>query len=224
MRYRLKEGLYHCIAGQNVVFLDLPKSRYFALSSVGTQTFRKLKGRNGETFAGVEEALSSLINAGYLLEATDYEPGFNNLGIEAPSGDVSRRTKGSFKLWPLLVALYSDLLASLRIRLSPLNSVLARSSKLARAKASEAQAIQHEIELWVSAFDRASLVLGRTNRCLARSLAMFSVLNARGVRAALVFGVRTEPFSAHAWVQYQDIVLNDTYEQINNYSPILVLQ
>jgi hypothetical protein len=53
---------------------------------------------------------------------------------------------------------------------------------------------------------------------------MFSVLRAHGVSAALVIGVRSDPFSAHAWVQHHDVVLNDCLEQTNNYSPILVLR
>ncbi|WP_420853308.1 lasso peptide biosynthesis B2 protein [Sphingobium estronivorans] len=146
------------------------------------------------------------------------------MGIQAPSGDASRRDHGPFRLWPLLVALYSDLLTSLRIRLHPLDSVLARSGMLTRAAGGDEPDSQPELDLWVSAFDRAALILGRTNRCLTRSLAMFSVLRARGVAANLVIGVRSEPFSAHAWVQYQDVVLNDTFGQVNNYSPILVLR
>jgi hypothetical protein len=86
------------------------------------------------------------------------------------------------------------------------------------------EADQNEIDLWMSAFDRTALLLGRANRCLARSVAMFSVLRARDVAADLVIGVRGDPFSAHAWVQYQNMVLNDTVEQIRNYSPILVLR
>lgn len=81
-----------------------------------------------------------------------------------------------------------------------------------------------QIARWVSAFDQTALILGRTDRCLVRSLAMFSILRGHGVSAALVIGVRSDPFSAHAWVQHDDIVLNDSVDQINNYAPILVLR
>ncbi|WP_083224804.1 lasso peptide biosynthesis B2 protein [Sphingomonas panacis] len=224
MRYRLKEGLYHCIAGRNVIFLDLSRNRYFALPSTSTVTFRQLVARNGETVAGAEAALSSLIDAGYLLEAADSDLSFKVLEIEAPAGDAYSRNEVPHRLWPLLVAVYSELRTSLRIRLFPLHSVFARSAISRRVIGRDEHERKTEVDLWVSAFERAALILGRSNRCLTRSLAMFSVLRARGVTANLVIGVRSEPFSAHAWVQYEGTVLNDTFGQINNYSPILVLR
>ncbi|AHE53694.1 hypothetical protein NX02_09870 [Sphingomonas sanxanigenens DSM 19645 = NX02] len=36
--------------------------------------------------------------------------------------------------------------------------------------------------------------------------------------------MRSDPFAAHAWVQKGDVVLNDTAEQVNLYTPILVLE
>lgn len=224
MRYQLREGLFHCIAGKNVIFLDLPKNRYFALPAPCTQAFRQLVARNGEKFAGTEEALSSLIEAGYLLEGPTPAGNFNNLEIELANNGVFGRNQGNFEVWEFLVALYWELLTSLKLRLFPLSSILERFCMSRCAKGSGGRTAQLEIDRWVSAFDQTALILGRTNRCLVRSLAMFSVLRGHGVTAALVVGVRSDPFSAHAWVQYDDIVLNDSVDQINNYAPILVLR
>ncbi|MHA6766124.1 lasso peptide biosynthesis B2 protein [Sphingobium ummariense] len=224
MRYQLREGLYHCIAGQDVIFLDLPKNRYFALPSTCTQAFRQLLDRNGEAFTGAEGALSSLIKAGYLLEAMTSDCTFNNSGLELASSDTSMRNHGSFRFWQFLVALYWELHTSLQLRVFPLSSVLKRSGMSRGVKGIDEEAAQLEIDRWASAFDQTALILGRTDRCLVRSLAMFTVLRTHGVTAVLVIGARSDPFSAHAWVQHDGIVLNDSLDQINNYSPILALQ
>ncbi|MGK2910421.1 MULTISPECIES: lasso peptide biosynthesis B2 protein [unclassified Sphingobium] len=224
MRYQLREGLFHCIAGQSVIFLDLPKNRYFALPAPSTQAFRHLVARNGEKFVGAEEALSSLIEAGYLIEDPVSGGNFNNPAIEIASDAILESNQRKFAVWEFLVALYWELLTSLKLRLFPLSSILERIGISRGAQGSGEEMGEVQIARWVSAFDQTALILGRTDRCLVRSLAMFSILRGHGVSAALVIGVRSDPFSAHAWVQHDDIVLNDSVDQINNYAPILVLR
>ena len=52
--------------------------------------------------------------------------------------------------------------------------------------------------------------------CLARSLTLCALLERRGERPALRFGVprddAQEPFEAHAWVELDGEVLNDTVD------------
>jgi Transglutaminase-like superfamily len=48
--------------------------------------------------------------------------------------------------------------------------------------------------------------------CLKQSLVLWILLRSQGILSVLRIGVRTESakFSAHAWVEYEGIVLNDT--------------
>jgi Transglutaminase-like superfamily len=48
--------------------------------------------------------------------------------------------------------------------------------------------------------------------CLKQSLVLWILLQSQGIISVLRIGVRTESdkFSAHAWVEYEGIVLNDT--------------
>jgi hypothetical protein len=48
--------------------------------------------------------------------------------------------------------------------------------------------------------------------CLERSLTLWSLLRRQGINADLRIGVRTagDQFEAHAWIEYQGVVLNDT--------------
>jgi len=44
-----------------------------------------------------------------------------------------------------------------------------------------------------------------------------------GIYPRLVFGVRANPFRAHAWVQLEDKVLIGDYEQVRLFTPIAAL-
>ncbi|RZM28193.1 MAG: lasso peptide biosynthesis B2 protein, partial [Sphingomonas sp.] len=60
------------------------------------------------------------------------------------------------------------------------------------------------------------------DRCLPRSLALAHALRASGSAARLVLGVALNPFTAHAWVQDGDRVVNDTLDHAALFTPILV--
>lgn len=56
--------------------------------------------------------------------------------------------------------------------------------------------------------------------CLYRSRMLLSFLRRAGLTATWVFGVRTWPFEAHCWLQVDDLVLDDTLDNVLNFSPI----
>lgn len=58
--------------------------------------------------------------------------------------------------------------------------------------------------------------------CLVRSAMLAQFLRSLGLSADWVFGVRLCPFSAHCWVQVEDVCLNDDVERLLPYTPILV--
>ena len=70
---------------------------------------------------------------------------------------------------------------------------------------------------------KVALVLRATNRCLVRALAVHQMCQAHGLRPKLLFGVRMDPFGAHAWVQAGDAVIVGDYEQVRLYTPILAV-
>jgi len=59
--------------------------------------------------------------------------------------------------------------------------------------------------------------------CLRVSLTLIDFFAAYGVYPNWVFGVRTEPFAAHAWVQHESIALSDWAQHVRQYRPILVI-
>ncbi|WP_310531292.1 lasso peptide biosynthesis B2 protein [Novosphingobium sp.] len=75
----------------------------------------------------------------------------------------------------------------------------------------------------VRAFEQARLLRSTADRCLPRSIALALCLAARQCRVHVVLGVKLAPFAAHCWVQDGGAVLNDSLEEVQRYSPILVV-
>jgi hypothetical protein len=59
--------------------------------------------------------------------------------------------------------------------------------------------------------------------CLLDSFVLAEFLISYGYRPTLVLGVHTKPFLAHAWVQMDDCVLNDSMEYAQTLTPIAAL-
>jgi Transglutaminase-like superfamily len=65
------------------------------------------------------------------------------------------------------------------------------------------------------------LVFTAKDQCLLDSLILVEFLAGYGKYPTWVFGVKTQPFAAHSWVQHGDLVLNDSVEHVRAYVPIL---
>jgi hypothetical protein len=59
--------------------------------------------------------------------------------------------------------------------------------------------------------------------CLLDSLTLVNFLAGYGMYPEWIFGVKTDPFYAHCWVQQEDFVFNDTPDYVRGFSPILVV-
>ena len=59
------------------------------------------------------------------------------------------------------------------------------------------------------------------DRCLL-DLVFLAVLRKYDIPATINIGVAPMPFKAHAWVQIDDVVLDDSVEHVREYTPILV--
>ena len=56
-----------------------------------------------------------------------------------------------------------------------------------------------------------------------RSFVLLRFLQRSGLNARWVIGVRTWPFSAHCWLQIDDTALDDAWERLVVYEPILAV-
>jgi hypothetical protein len=69
-----------------------------------------------------------------------------------------------------------------------------------------------------------NVIVTRKGACMFDSLCLTRFLEYYGISASIIIAVRTTPFEAHCWVQYGDLVLNDTMSNVQEFSPILVLR
>jgi hypothetical protein len=60
-------------------------------------------------------------------------------------------------------------------------------------------------------------------RCLFDSLVLSNFLSRKQIPCTFVIGVSTKPFRAHSWVQMGAVVLNDTAEHVQTFTPILAI-
>lgn len=59
--------------------------------------------------------------------------------------------------------------------------------------------------------------------CLFDSLVLAVYLTSQAIACTFIVGVSTKPFKAHAWVQIGELVLNDTAEHVQTFTPMLVI-
>jgi hypothetical protein len=116
-----------------------------------------------------------------------------------------------------------EFIISWRLHRCALSSVLERSSRIRRGAIVSQETRSLRIRRVATAFAYTGFIFGRTDRCLPRSLAMYSLCRSLGASIQCVIGVRSDPFAAHAWTQDKDRILNDSVEQVRHYSPILML-
>jgi hypothetical protein len=120
----------------------------------------------------------------------------------------------------------SWLQAKLSLKLRPIQSIVeAVRDRKARLAAREQDVDPVRLRSLVIAFTRLRpLFYTLRGACLLDSLTLMHFLSAEGIHSPdWVFGVKTEPFDAHCWVQQGEVVLNDVPDRVRQYSAILVV-
>ena len=67
------------------------------------------------------------------------------------------------------------------------------------------------------------LLFSARNACLFDSRTMLELLYYHRIFPTWIFGVHTQPFQAHCWLQLGDLVVNDTVETVSRFTPILAI-
>ena len=216
----LRAGVSFCEVSGHLVFLDLEADRYFALTAKAEAEFRLCA--QTRLREGADAPIESFACAGLLVDAADANP----LGacIPPPVPRKSLFEQALPRTGPFQVAAVIGTLARTRLQLrmaglaAALRNFAARKASLAGGKGTAAV-----IPKAVAAFRQSALFTRSHDQCLVRSLALARHLASRGERVDLVLGVSVRPFSAHAWVQKGDLLLNETCDGVRGYTPIVVL-
>jgi len=236
--YLLAPHVYPCVSGQHVVLMDLERDKYVAVVPahrlahwvrgwpVGTAPEMESDHGAGES---PDTLVSQMLAHGMLV--TDPHVGKPAVPVAATRParslvefDLDLRPKASaVQLWRFS---RSCLQAQLSLKLRPIQSVVeAVRDRKARRIARESQpADPARLRSLATAFARLRpLFYTLRAACLLDSLTLLHFLSIEGIHPDWVFGVKTEPFDAHCWVQYGEVLLNDIPDRVRQYSPILVV-
>lgn len=199
------DNLAWCEIDGTLIFLDIAQDRYFRLPET----------RNGEVLAELDAAGHGRAAqpAGWPRPPAWVQPLRSCRFIEA----------GPFRLGDVARSLWIQRRVERRLAARSFASVLLDLREVLARRGSELAGLGRTGARAVRAFEHGRLLRSTADRCLPRSIALALDLAARNCRSHVVLGVKLAPFAAHCWAQVGDEVLNDSVEEVQLYTPILVV-
>lgn len=227
MSYRLRDGLSYCRIDGQVIFLDIQNDRYFRLSDGMEAAFITFVDGGPSS----EAEFASLAKNNILAMASQIEsnePGASMVPLPTHSAIELSDPADPLNLMLLLevatLVLASWWMLKARRLTDVIDSLISYRRKHAGEPSSQT-AIQPTPLICNAAnsFNRARIYVPIPTSCLLDSIAMTRFLSRRRIETSLVFGVTRIPFAAHCWVQFGDVVLNDTVGNVTAHTPIRIV-
>jgi len=222
--YTVRDDLSFCRVGEQFVFLDINNDRYFCLP----QLLERALASHLEGDETSDMDISGLIEQNILVDQLrstivdrrSIKPALRSV-MEAPP---ARQKIRAFELMEVLAIV---LHTKLELKLFALKHVLHglgadRHTQPAQATPPRAL-LERRLSGAAALYRGARLYVPVDMCCLLDSIAMAKFLRRRQLHVHVVFGVALDPFSAHCWVQADDLVLNDSVGNVNSHTPIRVV-
>ena len=220
MGFALREGVHYCVANQRVALLDLNANALFCLPPDLDDSFQSWAC--GDTDQAYK--LEPLFDRGILVRTNSEQA-----PAPCPKLTFPRRTWDPF-LAPspsapgVLAAVGTQVATMAALKLMPISRLLKRMASRKQAAILRADPTADPKALRALTEMAASRAFVATqDKCVRWSIAMSRHLRGAQAYPELVFGIRLEPFSAHAWVQFEDMILSDTADHAAQYTPLLVV-
>lgn len=217
MFWRILPHATACVAANKLFVLDLRRDRYFRVpQSVASDMLTWLNVRHGTP---APDAIIDLLDKARVLQRSDPIP-TNGLRERVTIPDTLVQIRPTAARGNAVAVARQVAAAWLTLRCSPLHLTLSRRRMrtplpvLGQLDATLAEA---------ALFERSRPLVPIARNCLLDSLALDSWLARRGYGAQLVFGIMPEPFAAHCWLQTPQALLNDSYDHVSSFTPILAL-
>lgn len=220
MFWRLLPHATICIASDRLILLDSRQDRYLMMpdeiaSSVGLWL-------TASPTTAAPGSLVNLLQAGGALRDTDPRPtNAERFKVTIPAtlaGDVPGLPEASTAQIGAIMMTVIGTWIALRARGFDLTLRRLAYQSIFDNTAQTVAALTR-----IAAYDRARRYVPLPRNCLLDSLAQFRWLARAGIGCRMVFGVTGHPFAAHCWLQSRDAILNDTYEHVSRFTPIMVL-
>lgn len=221
MIIQIRENVYCCECAGRIILLDIQADRYFLLPERLSPAFLRFwRGETDET-RDVDD-LRRLASLG-LVETDNRLPDaalHHRHVLVPPDRDLTSLTPLRGRLIDAARSIVYQIRAWLDISRQPLVEVLTELRGTASELLEDSEATDRQIQRTAAGFHAASRIVKQQDQCLLRSIAFKRMCRADGIQVTLVIGVTLDPFSAHAWIQSGDRVLNDTFERVRCFTPI----
>ncbi|CCG37616.1 hypothetical protein XMIN_2605 [Xanthomonas citri pv. mangiferaeindicae LMG 941] len=225
MARHLNEDISYCQLDGHLYFLDLQHDRYFQLSQPLEHDF--LRYLESPDHADLD--IGNLIRNNLLSQTSATSSALPYPALGPPSQSLIEATSLGCRIAPTMIldVFLSVVAMRWQLKTRPLKIILQMLAQYrhrrTRLVANDEAETRRRIEEAAAAFNHIRPYVPIETRCLIDSLAMIRYLARRRLHAHLVMGVSCDPFSAHAWVQYGPLILNDTVGNALAHVPIRVI-
>lgn len=225
MIQHLNSNISFCELGGRLFFLDIHNDRYFQVSRTRECSFLgHLKAPEKALIDANEPIRHDLlldISNAPLAEGITGISFATESALEAPCAD-SRVSLDVVRDVFLAVVMMRWRMKTMRLK--PILQALGDYRNSRTSPLGDDQAgLRLRLSEAATSFNRVRPYVPIEMCCLIDSLSMTWFLAKRGLHSRLVMGVACDPFSAHAWVQHDSLVLNETMGTAHAYVPIRVI-
>ncbi|BEV13171.1 lasso peptide biosynthesis B2 protein (plasmid) [Asticcacaulis sp. DW145] len=222
MTFSVSDHIHFCICDGQTILFDTDLDRFFALPAPMNTAFVNFIGgaQNAEDTPSIDALVARRVLNNDLTER----------GV-SPAPTLSRPVTSLLEApqeastWAAVAeATIDQALAGLDLKTVPIAKILRGIRREAARRQPAARSLtQRSMGSWARAFQLSQHIVPTGDQCLRRSIAMFRFLARRSCLPSFVIGVRAHNFGAHAWLQMDETVLNDTVEGVLPYTPIMVI-
>lgn len=240
-RYYLPAHVLGCATPTGAVFLDLKKNRYMGVGEEESRALLSLlrSQPNWRTNASTlldaspsqdaEPIACELAKIGLLTKDPPQDAYLQQspLAPQAPLMSVGEELEYDAKIDLLSLTRFLSACWSTRgaLRAVTLYPIAQRIALAKRRLTNSSSAADREAILDITCRYRRlrPYFFTARNECLFHALSLVTFLLSFGLPANWVIGVRTKPWGAHSWAQYDNLILDSTPEKVYEYQPILTV-
>ncbi len=218
----LPNDLSVCVSSGQAIFLDVARDRYFRLPPAQDAVARALI-EGGEAF---EKDICALRERGILTNSPIEARSIAAVQTTAPGRSLLEECDGGFarpSLRLISETAWTLALAQRRLKRRGLKRTLDRLAMRKQLALAGPEMRPNAIHTLARSFHATRRLVPLNAVCLRDSIALLSFLFRRNITASLVIGVKAQPFSAHCWVQREDVVFNCPLEYAAMFTPIRIV-
>jgi hypothetical protein len=231
--YWIPRDVYLCKTDDGIVFLDAIRNRYRAIDkrhlTILESTVQGLGRAAGAAPAacGPESSNIPTLLEGHGLLTTRMEGAKPFTPISLPAVDIARSAamldrRPVMHLHHVVNFAYAWTKANVMLRACSLKYVLRQIDRAHDAAPGVPLDVGGERaeDLFATFHRLRSLISSTTDRCLLISLALWLFMKRYRCRPLLIIGVSTKPFSAHCWLQLENLAFDGRPDRLDPMTPI----